>query len=109
MKVTALCPPPSNTPFVGAAGTPPASYMATSNIRPADVASYGYRAMKRGKSVAVYSLHYKFLTSILVHITPRSALRRLLYRLNAQGAPYAALHPVPDHDRDGTAAGTDPM
>jgi len=85
VKVTALCPPPVSTPFARAAKIGPANYMATTKVTPAEVASYGYRMMKRGKPVAVYSLRYKFLTSFLVRITPRFALRRLLHRLNAQG------------------------
>lgn len=86
VSVTALCPPPVRTSFSDAAQITPASYMATTKTTPADVAQYGYRMMKRGKSVAVYSLTYKFLTSFLVRITPRFALRRLLHHLNAQGA-----------------------
>jgi short-subunit dehydrogenase len=63
----------------------PASYMATTKTTPAEVAPYTYRMMKRGKPIAVYSLSYKLLTSLLVRITPRFALRRLLRHLNAQG------------------------
>jgi short-subunit dehydrogenase len=90
VRVTALCPPPVNTPFVGTAGTAPGNYMATTSTSPAEVAHYGYRMMKRGKTVAVYSLTYKFLTAFLVRTTPRFALRRLLHRMNAQGYPSAS-------------------
>src|SRR6266496_1088015 len=86
VKVTALCPPPVRTSFSHAAGITPASYMATTRTKPAEVARYGYRMMKRGKPIAVYSLSYKFLTSILVRLTPRFALRRLLHHLNALGS-----------------------
>jgi uncharacterized protein len=86
VKVTALCPPPVSTSFSGAAGTPHAGFMAMTKTSPAEVASYGYRMMKRGKPIAVYSLLYKFLTSFLVRITPRFALRRLLHHLNTQGS-----------------------
>ncbi len=86
VTVTALCPPPVSTPFVRAAQIAPANYMATAKTTPAEVARYGYQMMKRGKPVAVYSLRYKFLTSFLVRVTPRFALRRLLRRLNFQGA-----------------------
>jgi short-subunit dehydrogenase len=85
VKVTALCPPPVSTPFARAAHISPANYMATTKVTPAEVASYGYRMMKLGKPVAVHTLRYKFLTSFLIRITPRFALRRLLHRLNAQG------------------------
>ena len=85
VSVTALCPPPVQTSFIGTARIAPANFMATTRTTPAEVARYGYRMMKRGKPVAVYSPLYKFLTAFLVRITPRSALRRLMHRLNKQG------------------------
>ena len=90
VQVTALCPPPVRTAFSHAAKIVPASYMATTRTTPAEVARYGYRMMRRGKPVAVYSLWYKFLTAFLVRITPRFALRRLLHHMNAQGSEAAA-------------------
>src|SRR6266542_2210480 len=85
VKVTALCPPPVSGSFASGAEIAPSSYMATTKTTPAEVASYGYRMMKRGKAVAVYGPLYKFLTGFLVRITPRFALRRLMHHLNAQG------------------------
>jgi uncharacterized protein len=85
VTVTALCPPPVHTSFASGAQVAPSSYMATTKTTPAEVARYGYRMMKRGKPVAVYSPLYKFLTGFLVRITPRFALRRLMHHLNAQG------------------------
>jgi len=85
VKVTALCPPPVSTSFARTAQISPANYMATTKVTSAEVASYGYRMMKLGKPVAVYTLRYKLLTSFLIRITPRFAMRRLLQRLNAQG------------------------
>jgi uncharacterized protein len=86
VKVTVLCPPPLSSSFSRTAQIAPVNYMATTRTTPAEVAGYGYRMMKRGKPIAVYSLRYKILTAFLVRITPRFALRRLLYRLNAQGS-----------------------
>jgi uncharacterized protein len=86
VSVTVLCPPPVRTSFSHAAGITPASYMATTRTTPAEVARYGYRMMKRGKPIAVYSLAYKFLTGFLIRLTPRFALRGLLHHLNAQGS-----------------------
>ncbi len=83
--VTALCPPPVNTAFVQTAHIAKGNYMATTKFTPHMVARYGYRAMKKGKGVAVYSLRYKLLTALLVRITPRFVLRKILYRLNSQG------------------------
>jgi uncharacterized protein len=91
VQVTALCPPPVSTGFISAAGTAPANYMATTRTGPAEVARYGYRMMTRGKTVAVYSLTYKFLTGFLIRTTPRFALRRLMHNMNAQGYTGAAL------------------
>jgi uncharacterized protein len=85
VTVTALCPPPVHTSFASGAQIAPSSYMATTKTTPAEVARYGYRMMKRGKPVAVYSPLYKFLTGFLVRITPRFALRRLMHHLNARG------------------------
>jgi short-subunit dehydrogenase len=92
VTVTALCPPPVRTPFASGAQIASANYMATTKITPAEVARYGYRMMKRGKPVAVYSLRWKFVTLFLVRITPRFGLRRLLGRMNVQGA--ASSQPV---------------
>jgi short-subunit dehydrogenase len=87
VTVTALCPPPVSTPFAGAARISPANYMATTKVTAAEVARYGYRKMKLGKPVAVPTLRYRFLASLAIRITPRFALRRLLYRMNTQGMP----------------------
>ena len=85
VTVTALCPPPVKTPFVQQAHIASANYMATTKVTAAEVARYGYRMMKHGKPVAVYSLRYKLLTGFLVRITPRFGLRRLLGHLNGRG------------------------
>jgi short-subunit dehydrogenase len=92
VTVTALCPPPVRTPFVSEAQIASSNYMATTKITPAEVARYGYRMMKRGKPVAVYSLRWKFVMSFLVRITPRFGLRRLMGHMNVQGA--ASSQPV---------------
>jgi uncharacterized protein len=84
VTVTALCPPPVRTSFSKGADISPTNFMATTRTTPAEVARYGYRMMKRGKTVAVYSPKYKFLTGFLARITPRFALRRLMHGLNAQ-------------------------
>jgi short-subunit dehydrogenase len=84
VTVTALCPPPVRTAFSSAAQISPTNFMATTRTTPADVARYGYRMMKRGKAIAVYSPLYKFLTLFLVRITPRFALRRLMHQRNSQ-------------------------
>jgi uncharacterized protein len=87
VTVTALCPPAVQTPFVSEAHIASSNYMATTKITPAEVAGYGYRMMKRGKPVAVYSLRWKFVMHFLTRITPRFGLRRLMGHLNVQGAP----------------------
>jgi short-subunit dehydrogenase len=92
VTVTALCPPPVKTPFVSEAQIASSNYMATTKITPAEVARYGYRMMKRGKPVAVYSLRWKFVMHFLVRITPRFGLRRLMGHMNVQGA--ASSQPV---------------
>ena len=79
-------PPSGENAVVSAAQIASAKYMATTKITPAEVAGYGYRMMKRGKPVAVYSLRWRFVTTFLVRITPRFGLRRLLGHMNGQGA-----------------------
>jgi len=86
VSVTVLCPPPVKTGFVQTARIASGNYMATTRTTPAEVGRYGYRMMKKGKAIAVYSVRYRFLTSVLVRIVPRVGLRWLLHRLNAQGA-----------------------
>ena len=86
VTVTALCPPPVSTPFAREAHIASANFMAATKITPTEVARYGYQTMKRGKPVAVYSLRWRLLTSFLVRITPRFALRRLLGRMIGRGA-----------------------
>jgi uncharacterized protein len=86
VRVTVLCPPPVKTGFVQTARIASGNYMATTRTTPAEVGRYGYRMMKQGKAIAVYSVRYRFLTSVLVRIVPRVGLRWLLHRLNAQGA-----------------------
>jgi len=83
--VTALCPPPVNTAFVQGAHIAKGNYMATTTFTAEVVARYGYRAMKQGKAVAVYSLRYQLLTALVVRLTPRFVLRKILYWLNSQG------------------------
>jgi len=83
VTITALCPPPVKTAFSGSAQAAATSIVSTTTTSPADVARFGYEAMKHGKAIAVYSPLYKFLTGFLVRITPRFALRRLVHRLNA--------------------------
>lgn len=85
VRVTVLCPPPVKTGFVETARIASGNYMATTRTTPAEVGRYGYRMMKQGKAIAVYSVRYRFLTSVLVRIVPRVGLRWLLHRLNAQG------------------------
>jgi uncharacterized protein len=85
VMVTAMCPPPVNTAFVQGAHIAKGNYMATTKFTPEIVARYGYRAMKKGKAVAVYSLRYQLLTALVVRLTPRFVLRKILYRLNSQG------------------------
>jgi len=86
VKVTVLCPPAVRTSFGDAARIASINYMSTTTTTPTEVARYGYQMMKRGKPVAVYGLGYKFLTSFLVRITPRFALRGLVHHLNAKGS-----------------------
>src|SRR5262249_33747735 len=86
VKMTVLCPPAVRTGFSRTARTASANYMSTTKTTPAEVAQYGYRMMKRGKTVAVYGSPYRLVTGLLVRVAPRFVLRRLIHRANALGS-----------------------
>jgi len=72
VKVSALCPGPTDTGFFDAAkldGSRLFSILKPARVEP--VAKYGYAAMKRGKRAAVYGFSNKAMT-LMVRLLPSS-------------------------------------
>ncbi len=81
ITVTALCPGPVNTGFAAAAIAESISlFKQSSGADVKDVAAYGYRAMMKGKAVAVHGLKFK-VGVFFVKILPRGLVRNLIYRI----------------------------
>lgn len=71
VTVTALCPGATETGFQRAAGATGSRLFETRKLPTgADVAKYGYRAMKKGKRIAIHGVMNKML-SFSVRLTPR--------------------------------------
>lgn len=77
VSVTVLCPGATDTPFLEAANLDDIKSfkMMMMPVRP--VAEYGYKAMLRGKRVAVPGWMNKFTVSILIPLLPRSWVLRI--------------------------------
>ena len=81
VTVTALCPGPVNTGFAKAANAESINvFKQSSGADPEQVAGYGYRMMMKGKPVAVFGKKFKVLI-FFERFLPRSAVRRMLYRI----------------------------
>lgn len=81
VTVTALCPGPTRTEFQARAnmGDSPLARFGLLDARP--VAELGYRAMERGRAVAIPGLLNKML-ALSVRVSPRAAVRRVVRHLN---------------------------
>lgn len=81
VTVTALCPGPTRSEFQIGARMDTEKYFAKPGIPTAqEVAEYGYRAMIRGRRVAIHGFRFKlllFITRFLPRRTVVSAIRRL--------------------------------
>lgn len=83
VTVTALCPGPTATRFIETAGMERSSYLKGRKLPdPKEVAEYGYRAMKRGKRVAIYGFINKLLVFGLRFI-PREIVAAQVWRMQA--------------------------
>lgn len=81
VTVTALCPGPTETGFVAAAGVGPSRLFTL--MKPASseaVARTGYEAMKRGRRVVVHGLVNKLLVQSL-RVTPRRLVTLIVRKL----------------------------
>lgn len=80
VTVTALCPGPIATAFMDVSGMAASKLVAGKKLPASQaVAEYGYRAMRRGKRVAVYGFRNK-LYVFLMRLLPRGLVARLVRR-----------------------------
>ncbi len=84
VRVTALCPGPTLTPFPRAAGAPESKFFQKTAMSAETVASFGYRAFRRGRVIAIPGLPNRLL-ALLVRFTPRGLVRKVTKRLNLGG------------------------
>lgn len=76
VKVTALCPGPTRSDFHHSAGMHYSGYLLNSMPTAETVAAYGYRAMLRGKRVAVHGRRNRLLAAA-VRLAPRGLVLAL--------------------------------
>ncbi|MFO8063764.1 MAG: SDR family NAD(P)-dependent oxidoreductase [Spirochaetota bacterium] len=86
ITVTALCPGPVRSPFHAAAGMHPEAMDSDSLPTVHEVARYGYRAMMRGKRVAVYGLGFR-LSIFVQRFLPRALVVRAVGALQKRRMP----------------------
>jgi short-subunit dehydrogenase len=75
VRVTALCPGPTRSPFHDAAGMRIGSAEARSMATAREVVEYGYRAALRGKRVAIHGFAFKVMV-FLERLLPRAVVAR---------------------------------
>lgn len=84
VTVTAVCPGPTATGFEKEAGSGARKlFSATKKASAEDVALFSYRALMRGKSVAVPSFTNR-ISSVGQRFLPRSVLRAIILRLQGE-------------------------
>jgi len=81
IKVSALCPPATQTSFFKSADMMDSSLTKGKKLPTAiEVAAYGYKSMLKGKSVAVYGLGNRIMAS-LVGFSPRSLVVKITRKM----------------------------
>jgi short-subunit dehydrogenase len=82
VDVTVLCPGPTATGFVKAAAMGESwLFKIRRPARALDVARYGYKAMAKGKTVAIHGIMSKIVI-FSIRLAPRNILRSIARRLN---------------------------
>lgn len=79
--VSCLCPGPTESEFIQAAQMEKPIYFKGPIPTSADVAQWGWKAMKNGKVVAIHSLKNKILVA-LARLIPRCIIRKVTHYLN---------------------------
>ncbi|MCQ2085278.1 MAG: SDR family oxidoreductase, partial [archaeon] len=84
VTITALCPGPVNTGFTEAANVVGVSlFKKSSGADARDVAEIGYRAMMKGKVIAINRFVLKLLV-VCEKILPRSMVRKIVYNIQSK-------------------------
>ena len=86
LTVTALCPGPTTTNFGNVSHGPKMRRLNTPKMPAATVASYGHRAFRKGKLLAIPGWQYHFLV-FLVRIMPRWCVRKMAGFFNRTKEP----------------------
>ena len=81
LKVTALCPGPTTTNFGNISHGQRMRRLNTPKMPAATVASYGHRAFRKGKPLAIPGWQYQVLL-LLIRILPRRFVRKMAKRFN---------------------------
>ncbi len=81
VTVTCLCPGSTKTSFGDTAHTKKSHSTQTSKVTAAEVASFGWNAMKNGKRVAVHGFSNKYVVFI-VRLLPRALVARAVHYMN---------------------------
>lgn len=84
VTVTALCPGVTDTSFFARARAADSRFIRFGMQDPRSVAKVGYHAMIKGKAVAIPGLA-NYLLTLLVRVSPRFAVRRVVRYLNLGG------------------------
>lgn len=83
VRVTALCPGPTASKFQEAAAMTESKLVAGKKLpTAAQVACYGYKAMKRGRVVAIHGANNK-LNTYALRFLPRRTVRAIVHRAQA--------------------------
>lgn len=83
VKISVLCPGVVNTNFRKNVGAEKEAQINSMNSDPHEVASYGVRAMRKGKVVCLPSFSCKVL-SVLPRFVPRSFARNMIYKIQVK-------------------------
>jgi short-subunit dehydrogenase len=89
VTATLCCPGATLTEFGRIAGNDKSRLFQLGAMQPSDVAAYAYRAMLRGKAVAIPGLRNKLGLQSL-RLAPRATVRRLVAALNRSGNSHAS-------------------
>ena len=89
VKVSVLCPGPTDTPFLEKAGqTEQNMYKKSACVTADKVAAYGLRKAEKGKVVIVCGLDFKLMI-FFVRLAPRSLTRWAVFKLQGKPSPEA--------------------
>ena len=82
VTVTALCPGPTDTGFAAASNMESSRLFRTfPQMSSAKVAAYGYRALQRGKRIAIPGMRNRLMAQSL-RVSPRTLVTKVVRKMN---------------------------